>query len=84
MQLDKRAFGLTLGTIMGICLFLCTLWALIRGGGGHLVLLKRIYIGYSISPVGAVVGTIYGFIDGFVGCWIFAWLYNRLAVKAAA
>jgi hypothetical protein len=82
MQLDKRAFGLTLGTIMGACLFLCTLWAMARGGGGHLVMIKRFYLGYSISLVGAFLGLLYAFIDGFVAGWLFAWLYNKLAPRA--
>ncbi|MCZ6507971.1 MAG: bacteriophage holin [Acidobacteria bacterium] len=84
MQLDKRAFGLTLGTLMGVCLFLCTLWAMFRGGGGHLEMLKRFYLGYSISLAGAFIGLVYAFIDGLICGWIFAWLYNKLARPAAA
>jgi len=83
MQLDKRAFGLTLGTIMGVCLFLCTLWAMARGGGGHLVMLKRFYIGYDISVLGAFLGLVYAFIDGLICGWVFAWLYNKLAPTAS-
>jgi hypothetical protein len=83
MQLDKRAFGLALGAITGGCLFICTLWAMARGGGGHLVMLKRFYIGYDISVVGALLGLVYAFIDGLIGGWLFAWLYNKLAAKTA-
>jgi hypothetical protein len=79
MKLDKRACGIALGTLLAGCIFLATLWAMARGGGGHLVMLKRFYIGYSMTPVGAVVGAVYAFVDGFLGGWLFAWLYNRLA-----
>lgn len=79
MKLDKRACGLALGTLVAVSLLLCTVWAMARGGGGHLVMLKRFYIGYSVTPAGAIIGAVYGFIDGFLGGWLFAWLYNRFA-----
>ncbi|MDH3523496.1 MAG: bacteriophage holin [Acidobacteriota bacterium] len=79
MQLDKRAFGLALGTVMGLCLFLATLWAGARGGGVHLAMLKRFYLGYSVTVPGAFVGLVYAFVDGFLGGWLVAWLYNKLA-----
>ena len=55
--------------------------ALVIGGGDHLKLLGRIYIGYSVSPLGVALGTVYGFIDGFIGGWLIGWLYNRFAAK---
>jgi hypothetical protein len=79
MKLDKRACGIALGTILGACILLCTLWAMARGGGGHLVMLKRFFLGYSVTPTGAVIGAAYAFVEGFLGGWLFAWLYNRLA-----
>ncbi len=79
MQLDKKALALTGGILWGACVLLLTILALVVGGGDHLILLKKVYLGYSISPAGAVVGLIWGFIDGFIGGWLLAWLYNKFA-----
>jgi hypothetical protein len=49
------------------------------GGGEHLELLAKFYLGYGVSPVGAFIGLVWGFVEGFVVGWLFAWLYNRFA-----
>lgn len=77
MHLDKKALGLAGGILCGVCVFLATVLTIWLGGGEHLELLARFYIGYSVSYGGAVIGLIYGFIDGFIGGWVLAWLYNR-------
>jgi len=79
MNLDKRAFGLAMGILMSGCIFLATLFAMYKGAGGHLVMLKRFYIGYNMTYLGAVIGAVWAFVDGFLCGWIFAWLYNRFA-----
>ena len=84
MHLNKKALGLACGILCGGTVMLVTLWVMILGGGGHLYLLSRFYIGYSVSPLGAILGLVYGFIDGFLGGWILAWLYNRLAGPATS
>ncbi len=84
MHLNKKALGLACGILCGLAVMLATLWVMIRGGGDHLMLLSSIYIGYSVSPLGAALGLVYGFIDGFACGWILAWLYNRLAGPATS
>ena len=79
MALNKVALGLALGIMCGGTVALLTVWVLFFGGGEHLLLLDKFYIGYSVSGVGAVLGLLYGFVDGFIGGWVFGWLYNRLA-----
>lgn len=79
MKLDRKAFGLAAGILWGLGVFLCTLWAVYLGGGEHLALLGKFYLGYSISVLGALVGLVWGFVDGFICGWLFAWLYNRFA-----
>lgn len=79
MALNKTALGLASGILWGAAVFLATLWVMFRGGGEHLVLLSKFYIGYGVNVGGAIVGLIYGFIDGFLCGWILAWLYNRFA-----
>jgi hypothetical protein len=79
MKLDKVALGLAAGVVWGGSVFLMTVWAAARGGGGHLFLLGQFYLGYTVSLWGALLGLVYGFIDGFLGGWVFGWLYNRFA-----
>jgi hypothetical protein len=79
MKLDRKALGLAAGILWAVCVFVCTLWVVFRGGGEHLELLSQFYPGYSVSVVGAFLGLVYGFIDGFIGGWVLAWLYNRFA-----
>ena len=79
MQLNKTALGLSIGILWGVSVFLATLWIFWRGGGEHLVLLNKFYLGYSVTYLGALVGLVYGFVDGFIGGWILAWLHNRFA-----
>ncbi len=79
MELKKTAFGLATGLVWGGGLFVATLWVMMWGGGEHLRLLGRFYIGYQVSVLGALVGLVYGFVDGFIGGFLVAWLYNRFA-----
>lgn len=79
MRLHKTALGLAAGILWGLTVFLVTLWVVAVGGGEHLELLSKFYLGYDVSVVGAFAGLVWAFICGFVSGWIFAWLYNRFA-----
>jgi len=79
MEIKKTALGLATGILLGASVLLATLWVMVRGGGGHLIILRQFYPGYRLSIAGAVLGLAYGFIDGFVAGWALAWLYNRFA-----
>jgi hypothetical protein len=78
MKLRVRAFGLSVGIVWGLGIFVATLWAAAQGRGSTLVLLKSFYSGYSISFGGAIVGLIWGLVDGFICGVLIAWLYNIL------
>ena len=82
MRLNQVALGLAAGIACGVGLFLTTLAVMFMGGGEHLILLKKFYIGYSISFVGAILGFVYAFVDGFIGGWLVAFLYNRFTGTA--
>ena len=85
MNLNPKAFGLTLGIVWSVSLFAATLWIMLSGSGGAtLGKLNAFYIGYSVSLPGAVIGAVYAFIDGFIGGWIIAWLYNKLLARMTA
>ena len=79
MLLNKKAFGLAAGILWGAGVLLATILAMIVGGGEHLALLSKFYIGYNVSSVGAVAGLVWGFVDGFIGGWLLAWIYNKFA-----
>ena len=79
MKLNVKAFALASGLVWGIGLFLLTWWIIAFSGPSEdVTFLGRVYIGYSISPLGSVLGLFWGFIDGLIGGAIFAWLYNVL------
>lgn len=79
MQLNRKALGLALGILWGAGVFIATAVTLMVGGGAHLELLGKFYLGFTVSWAGAFVGLIYGFVDGFIAGWLVAWLYNRFA-----
>jgi len=79
MKLSKKAFGLALGILWGVIVFLATIFVLIKGGGNTLVLLQQFYPGYDISFVGGIIGLVYGFVNGFIYGWVLAWLYNAFS-----
>ena len=79
MVLKPVALGLAGGILVGGSVAFMTLWILIAGGGQHLQLIDKFYLGYSVSPLGVLLGLIYGFIDGFICGWLLAFLYNKLA-----
>jgi hypothetical protein len=47
--------------------------------GNLLAKLGSIYLGYSVSWLGAFVGLIYGFVDGFIGGILLGYFYNKFA-----
>ena len=85
MRLDIKAFALTCAVIWGVALFGVTWWIMAFGGAtGDVTFVGRIYLGYSISPLGSLVGLVWALVDGLIGGAIFAWLYNSLADRLAA
>ncbi len=80
MRLNTRAFALTCGILWGVSVLLATVWIIVFGFDGTVMVnLDHFYFGYNISYLGAVIGGIWGFVDGAIGGAIFAWLYNKLA-----
>ena len=85
-KLDRRAFGVALGTVSGVVIFLATLFLVAKGGTGgapvgpHLALLGQYFPGYHVTPVGSLVGLVYGFVAGFLVGTSFALLRNVVFV----
>jgi len=80
MKINIKAFALSTGILGGLAVFLLTIWFLIMGYSGDLLAkLGSVYLGYSVSWIGAFVGLIYGFIDGLIGGALLGFLYNKFA-----
>ena len=81
LRLNARAWGITVGLLMGGGLFVGTNFLIIRGGanvGQHLGLLSIYFPGYRVTFVGSLLGFMYLFVIGYgIGRTIGA-LYNRL------
>jgi hypothetical protein len=78
-RLDRTAFGVAVGTLLGLLLFSATIFVLSRGGrtdGIDLQLLSQYYPGYTVTIRGALLGLVYGFLSGFVFGWFVALLRN--------
>ena len=76
-----QGWGIALGTLCGLGLFVATMVLVLRGGpnpGPHLGLLAVYFPGYSVTGIGAVVGFAYAFVSGYVVGRIVAGIYNRL------
>jgi hypothetical protein len=87
LKLDRVAFGLSLGALSGLALFLATLILVLKGGdviGPQLGLLSHYFPGYSVTAHGSLVGLFYGFITGFSGGWGFAFFRNATVFLYAA
>jgi hypothetical protein len=81
LKLDRVAFGVSLGAVTGLALFLATLILVIKGGdvvGPNLRLLGEYLPGYRVTASGSVLGLIYGSLTGFIGGWLFALLRNAM------
>ncbi len=82
MKLNVKAFSLSCGLFFGAGLFLITWWIIAFGGPtNQSTFIDRIYLGYSITPIGSFIGFAWAFIDGFIFGAFFAWLYNWLILK---
>ncbi len=78
-KIDKVALGISLGSTLGLLIFLATVFLLFKGGsplGPNLSLLTHYFIGYSVSLRGSFIGLGYGFLSGFILGWSIALLRN--------
>jgi L-cysteine desulfidase len=76
--MNVKAFAVAAGILWGFLLFALTLVEASRPAAGHtLSALSAVYIGYSVTYLGAVAGLVYGFVSGGLIGAAFCWLYNR-------
>jgi hypothetical protein len=80
-RLNQRAWGITLGLLLGGGLFIATNVLVIRGGpvvGPHLSLLGVYFPGYRVTFTGSLVGFVYAFVVGYALGRLIGAVYNRL------
>ncbi len=82
LLLNAKAFGLVLGLLLGLIIFIATNWLVLKGGeqvGPHLQLLSQYFIGYRVTFVGSLIGLAYGFALGTLSGAFIGWVYNKIA-----
>jgi hypothetical protein len=83
---SEQGWGIAIGLLFGVGLFLATIALVIKGGpnpGPHLGLLRIYFPGYSVSWIGSGIGFVYAFIAGYAIGRTVATVYNRLIVPKA-
>jgi hypothetical protein len=86
LRLNARAWGIGMGMLLGVLLFLATNILVVRGGenvGQHLGLLSIYLPGYSVSFFGSLIGFVYAFVGGYALGRIIGGVYNRLVSRPA-
>ncbi len=88
IRFDAKVFGLVLGIVLGLIIFIATNWLLLKGGpttsdgrlvvGPHLKLLGQFFIGYRVSFLGSIIGFLYGFALGTLCGAAIGWIYNKI------
>lgn len=84
-KLHARAWGISMGLMLGLGLFLATAWLVAKGGpdvGQHLRTLSVLLPGYSVSYGGAFVGFVYMFVAGYALGRLVGVLYNQFVRPA--
>ena len=78
--LHKAAFGLAIGTALGLTVLAITIINLLRANNADaampLSLLGQYFYGYTVSWLGAFIGFAWGMVAGFVAGWFFAFCRN--------
>lgn len=80
--LNARAWGISVGLLLGLALFVATNWLVLRGGetvGPHLGLLGVYLPGYRVTFVGSLIGFVYAFVIGYAMGRLVGTVYNAMA-----
>ena len=78
-RLHPVAFGVAIGVVAGLSLFLATVVLVLKGGnivGPNLSLLSQYLPEYRVTMGGSVLGLMYGQVIGFISGWFLATLRN--------
>lgn len=81
LLIEGHPFGLALGSVMALGLFITTTWLVVRGTAGesiHAALLSNYLPGYTVSISGGAMGAILLFGMTYFFCRLLGWIYNRM------
>ena len=79
LRLNGRAWGIAIGLLLGLGLFVATNVLVIKGGaqvGPHLSLLGIFLPGYSVTFLGSLIGFVYMFVIGYAVGRLIGTAYN--------
>ena len=82
LRLNARAWGIAVGLVFGLALFVATIVLLMEGGprvGAHLALIGKLLPGYRVTTGGAFIGFAYLFVIGYAIGRVIGSVYNALA-----
>lgn len=82
LRLNERAWGISIGLLLGSGLFVATNVLVVKGGanvGQHLALLAVYFPGYRVTFWGSLVGFVYAFVLGYALGRLIGKVYNRFA-----
>jgi hypothetical protein len=83
-RVSAQGWGVALGTLVALGLFMATAILVARGGpnpGPHLSLLGQYLPGYHVTWSGAFLGLLYGFLVGYGAGLTVGTLYNRIVAR---
>ncbi len=83
-RVSAQGWGLALGVLAAVGLFLATVILVVRGGpnpGPHLALLGVYFPGYSVTWPGAFIGALYALVAGYVAGRATGAIYNRIVSR---
>jgi hypothetical protein len=81
LRLNARAWGIAMGLLLGVAIFVATNVLVLKGGqnvGQHLQLLGVFLPGYRVTFVGSIIGFIYLFVLGYILGRLIGTVYNHL------
>jgi len=87
LRISGHPFGIALGCIAALQMFLTTNWLVIRGTADesvHARLLSNYFPGYTVSFWGGLLGAAEVFLVVYVMARLFGAIYNRVAERGAA
>lgn len=82
-EANEQGWGIALGLMCGLGLFVATNLLLLKGGstiGAHLGLLGVYFPGYRVTFLGSLIGFVYAFVIGYGAGRTIVTIYNRLTV----
>jgi len=85
VRLNGRAWGIAVGLLLGMGLFVATNILVLKGGpevGTHLSLLSVYFPGYRVTFLGSIIGAIYAFVLGYAMGRLIELVYNRVSGAA--